>query len=111
MATTLHCPQLLSINRVNQYTGLFSWYKLGLSRLLSSESAKNLLLGCLQAVPNFLTSSLIPAAQYPHTTWTQLHAYMTKQVLILRDLRTNTTLALSDKWDNRAVHTAQILYI
>lgn len=30
------------------------------------QSAKNLLLGCLQAISDLLTSSLIPAAQYPH---------------------------------------------
>jgi hypothetical protein len=73
---------------------------------------------CLAACK--LSPTFSPAAsylqQYTHTTWTQLHEYMTKQVLILRDLWTNKTLALSNNWDNKAVplpnaRTAHILFI
>ena len=60
---------------------------------------------CLAACK--LSPTFSPAASYlqhnTHTTCTQLHAYVTKQVLIPRDLWTNTTLALSNNWDNKAV--------
>ncbi len=122
MATTLHCPQLLSTNRLNQigyagynYTGLISWYKLGLSRMAKAIVISQPRIFCLAACK--LSPTFSPAASYlqhnTHTTCTQLHAYVTKQVLIPRDLWTNTTLALSNNWDNKAVplpnvHTGHI---